>query len=182
MSRHRAALAGGKPGEPDCIIPLDLCLHYLRNEIDQQIPHVENEEQRRLQQYVDAPLLTIPDEALDRIPEVAFPEGALELIRAKRTARAEEARKAAEHWAYIDSLPDEVRYLRRYVIESKQWLGRDEADIIAETNRRLEIVNAARTKTEAAGHEFRGVSFDDGSEWHERNFKECYRRSFRRAS
>jgi hypothetical protein len=182
MQRYYDAQRGSKPGEPDCIIPKDLQIEYLRKAIERQLPDVENEKQRSAQQYADAPLLTIKDEVLDRMPEAAFPDGALQLVRAKRAARAEEARKAAELAAYIDALPDDVRYLRWSVVKSEQWAGRNEADIMAETNRRLNIVNAARTKAEAEGQEFLGVSFDDGSKWHERDFTRFYIRSFRRAS
>jgi hypothetical protein len=175
MQRYYAAQRGGKPGEPRCIVPEDLQIEYLRREIERQLPDVENEEQRTAQQYVDAVLLTIRDEVLDRMPEAAFPDGALELVRAKRTARAERARKAAELQDYIDSLPSDVRHIRRSVVKSEQWAGRDETDIMVETNRRLEIINAARAEAEAEGNEFLGATFDDGSEWHEREFKRYYR-------
>lgn len=182
LQRYYAAQRGSKPGEPDCIIPQDLQVQYLRDEIERQLPDVENEQQRTAQQYVDAPLLTIKDEVLDGMPEAAFPDGALELVRAKRTARAERARTAAERQAYINSLPDDVQAMRWIVVTSSKWKDQEEFEIRAEVDRRLKIVLAARAKTEADGHEFLGWTFDDGSEWRERDFQTFYRRSYRRAS
>lgn len=182
LKRHYEAHKRGKPGEPGCIVPEDLQIHYLRLEVEKQLPHVANEEQRRAQQYCDAPLLTINDDLLDRMPEAAFPDGALNMIRAKRAARAEVARKAAEHEAYIDSLSDEVRTMRWIVVTSDKWMDREEAEIMSETNHRLEIVGAARAEAEANGEAFTGCSFDDGTEWRERRFQKYYNRGNRRAS
>lgn len=181
LQRYYAAQRGGKPGEPDCIIPEDLQIEYLRQEIERQLPHVENEEQRRAQQYCDALLLTIRDDVLDRMPEAAFPDGALDIIRSKRAARAEEVRKAKEHEAYINSLSDEVRTMRWIIVRSDQWKDRDEAEIMAETNRRLVIVGAARAEAEANGGVFTGYAFDDGTEWDERSFQRYYRQRLWRA-
>lgn len=177
LKRHYEAQKRGKPGEPDCIVPLDLQIHYLRKEIERQLPHVENEEQRRREECFGTLLLTIKDDVLDRMPEAAFPDGALDMIRAKRTARAEVARKAAEHEAYIDSLPDDVRSMRWIVVTSDKWMDRDEAEIMSETNRRLEIVGAARADAEANGGAFTGCTFDDGSEWRERDCQRFHRRN-----
>jgi hypothetical protein len=180
LQRYYALQKGGKPGDADCIIPEDLQIEYLRREIARHLPDVEKEERRRSAD-ADPLLLTIKDDVLERMPEVAFPDGALDLIRAKRAARAEAARKAAELERYIESLPDDARYIRWDVVRSEQWVGRDEPDILAETNRRLEIVKTARAKAEAEGGEFLGCRFGDGSEWHERDFKTFYGRNLRRA-
>jgi hypothetical protein len=182
MNRHYAAQRGGKPGDPHCIVPLDLQIHYLRQDIERQLPDIENEEKRKAQQYADPVLLLIKDDVLDRMPEAAFPDGALEMIRGKRAARIEAARKAEEREAYINGLPDEVRAVRWTVVASDQWKDKDEPEIMAETNRRLEIIRAARAETEADGGVFLGSTFDDGSEWRELDFKAIYRRSPRRTN
>lgn len=182
LQRYYAAHRGGKPGEPSCIISEDLQIEYLRREIERLIPEVEQEEERRAQQYADPLLLTIDDEFLNGMPAVAFPDSALEMIRKKRAARAEAARKAAELKAYINSLPDEVRAMRWIVVESGKWKNQDECVIRVEVDRRLEEVQAARSEAEKNGSEFLGMSFADGSEWRERSFQTFYKSSYRRAS
>jgi len=181
LKRHYEAQKRGKPGEPNCLVPEDLQIHYLRREIERQLPDIENEEKLRAQQYADPLLLMIKDDVLDRMPAAAFPDGALEMVRSKRAARAEAARKAVEHEAYINSLSAEVRAVRWTVVTSDLWRGKDETEIMAETNRRLEIIHTGRAKAEADAGEFTGCAFDDGTEWHERDFQRFYRRGPRRA-
>lgn len=165
LQRYYALQRGGPPGDADCIIPLDLCLHYLRKEIERQLPHVENDEQRRAQQFVEAPLLTIKDDVLDRMPEAAFPRGALETIRAKRAARAEAARKAAEHEAYLAALPDLVRSVRRIVVMSSVSNGWTEDQIMTETKLRLAKIQREKADCQANRAIYVGTSFNDGSEF-----------------
>ena len=116
-------------------------------------------------------LLLVEDEQLERIPASAFPDGALEMVRGKRAARAEAAVKAAEHEAYLKSLPREVRAMRWIVVASDAWKDQDEAKIMTEVDRRLEEVQAARREAEKDGGELLGMTFADGSEWRERNIK-----------
>ena len=167
LQRYHAVHGGGKPGEPDCIIPEDLQIEYLRCEIERQLPSVETEDRRRRDQAVPL-LLLVEDELLDRIPASAFPDGALEMVRGKRAARAEAAVKAAEHEAYLKSLPREVRAMRWIVVASDAWKDQDEAKIRTEVHRRLKEVHAARREAEKDGGELLGITFVDGSEWRER--------------
>ncbi|WP_414462710.1 hypothetical protein [Hyphomicrobium sp. DY-1] len=177
IARHRrAAIAGGKPGEPGCIVPFDLCLHYLSEEIDRQLPDIADSERRARQGYGVPSLLAIKDEVLERMPEAAFSDGALTKIRSIRAARAEAARKAEEHEAYLKSLPDEVRSVRWTVLDSDQWKDAPESAVMAETNRRIERIKEGRAEAEANGGEFAGCCFDDGTEW-----RESWRRSIWRA-
>ncbi len=166
MSRRDAAIKGGKPGDPDCIVPFDLQLHYLREEIG-RLTEIEAARKRMGLGFPESPLLLIKDDIFDRIPYAAFLDGALEIIRVKRAAKAEAARKAAERNAYLASLPDEVRAVRWTVVFSEKWKDKDEPEVMAETNRRLERVRAARAEAESCGGEFTGCMLEDGTEWSE---------------
>lgn len=168
LQRYYAAHRGGKPGQTDCIIPEDLQIVYLRREIERQLPCIETEDRRRRNEAVPL-LLLVEDEQLDRIPASAFPDGALDMVRDKRAARAQAAVKAAEHEAYLKSLPPKVRAMRWIVVNSDAWKNQDEAEIRAEVDQRLQQVHAARLEAEKDGLEFLGMTFADGSEWRERN-------------
>jgi len=163
--RRYEAIKGGKPGDPGCVVPFELQLHYLRKEIEEQLADIKAAEERTRRASSEPRLLSIEDDVFDRIPHAAFPDGVLEIIRAKRTTKAEAARQAAERQAYMASLPDEVRAVRRTVVFSEEWKDKDEPEIIAETNRRLERVRAARAEAALDGRDFLGLPFDDGTEW-----------------
>ena len=167
--RYHAVRGSRKPGEPDCIISEDLQIEYLRGAIERQLPGVESETPNR--DGVLPQLLMIEDSLLDRMPGAAFPDGALERIRRKRAARVEAAVKAAEHKAYLKSLPDEVLTMRSILIASMYWESEDELEIRAEVDRRLKAFHEAKREAENNGGQFLGMTFADGSELREHHIR-----------
>ncbi|CCB64065.1 hypothetical protein [Hyphomicrobium sp. MC1] len=162
LERYSAARQFGDPSEPGCIVPRDLQIIYLREEIERQLPDIEAADDRTRQGYSDALLLTRPDDVLDRMPEEAFPPGVLEKIHKIRADRAERARRAAEHEAYLNSLPEDVRAVRSTVAYSKDRSGWTEDQIMTETHNRLSLVVAAKAEVEARGDTFFRYDFEDG--------------------
>lgn len=171
LQRYYAAHKGGKPGELDCIIPEDLQIEYLRGAIERGLLDVEKEDEYRRRDLPVPLLFLIDEDLLSAMPATAFPDGALELLRNKRAARAAALRKEAEHNAYLRNLPDDVRAMRYIVSTSVAWMGRDESEIRTEVDRRLEDVRVAKREAEEAGGEFLGITFADGSEYRDTNHK-----------
>lgn len=162
-SQESAAIQGGKPGEPDCIVPFELQLRYLREDIERQSSEIAVADEQARRSFSGPSLLLIKEDAFDRIPHAAFPDGVLEMIRAKRAIKAEAARKAAERRAYLESLPDEVRAIRWTLVLSEEWRDKDEPEIIAEAHRRLDRVRVAEAEAALTAGDFAGLPCDGGT-------------------
>lgn len=170
LQRHYEAQKHGKPGEPDCIVPADLQIAFLQEEIECQLSAIEHqaaqEERGEItRESSTAELLVMPDEAFERLPHNAFPDGSRETIVTMRKERIEKARQREEHEAYLKSLPEIVRRVRWIVFRSDISEGWSEDKIMAETKLRIAKIQREKADCQAARAIYVGTSFDDGTEF-----------------
>lgn len=168
----RTPIKDPKPGEAGCVVPDDLQIAILQDEIEEQLRSIDYH--LKLEQSGEVPedsssvdLLTMPAEALDRLPLEAFLNDTREKIFTLRTERAERTRKREEHESYLASLPDLVRRVRWTVFRSEISNGWSETQIMEETKLRLAQVQRDRADADADGGIYYGSRFDDGSEFTE---------------
>lgn len=167
---NRNPMSGAKPGEAGCLVPDDVQIALLQDEVGYQLRQINNaaELEKRGESpsdSCDAGLLVMPDEAFERLPKEAFPDGLREALFTMRGERAERARRRDEHETYLRSLPEIVRRVRRtfaYDEARRQW---SEDEIMAETKVRLAKIQRDRADAESDGGIYCGTRFEDGTEY-----------------
>lgn len=110
-------------------------------------------------------LLVMSDEAFERLPHDAFPDGSRGATITMRKERIERARQREDHEAYLKSLPEIIRRVRWTVFRSDISEGWSEDQIMAETKLRLAKVQSDKADCEASRSLYVGTSFEDGTEF-----------------